>query len=170
MFCDKCGKIITESAKFCKYCGNELCVDVTESKIEPEVDDNLKKVVSKLERIRERESYYDRVFALIEKAGGEKLPHFGNLTFNEKVRIRFNGGTLFFGWLHYLWKGMWRKVLSYCGIFLLVMFFAEEFLKNTDIPNDSIERICSFAFMIFLCFNANIFIYRKEKLGDNSWF
>jgi hypothetical protein len=63
-------------------------------------------------------------FAIIQKAGGPRLPRFKDLTMGEKWKI-FSLLGFFFGLFYYLYLGMWKKALLYTGIAAALMITLE---------------------------------------------
>lgn len=82
---------------------------------------------------------YQRIFDLIDKAGGPSLPKFRSLTIRERLCVNLNWSARFGGPLWYLSKGMPKRALTQ-GLFLSQM-----------------NGI------------ANISYYKKVRFGDNGW-
>ena len=82
---------------------------------------------------------YQRIFDLIDKAGGPSLPRFRDLTFGERFKVNINWSARFGGPFWYLSKDMPKRALTQ-GLFL--------------------------AFVPGL---ANISYYKKIRLNDNGW-
>ena len=78
---------------------------------------------------------WKKKFALIEKAGGPKLPRARDLSFAERNSLVFNWLGALFNGFYYLAKGMWKKAITLTalavviGLVLDLVFFAAGFPK-----------------------------------------
>jgi hypothetical protein len=111
---------------------------------------------------------WKRRFKAIHKAGGPSLPHFKNLSREDRKAVpAFNVLAFLFGPIYYLVKGMWKKgltlfVLSLVGIVLLDMVMELVGLGKYT-------RATGFAAAAVYGALANRDYYRKMVLGENGW-
>src|SRR5690606_29033991 len=68
---------------------------------------------------------WKRRFAIIEKAGGPKLPKYRALERKERHEIAFNVWAGFLGPFYYLAKGMWKKALVLTPLVIIVAIIVE---------------------------------------------
>jgi len=106
-------------------------------------------------------------FDLIERAGGPALPRKKTLSASERFRTLFNFWALLFAPFYYLFKGMWRKALTYWlpGFLLLSLLDA----VAPDIDWDLVKRAVGIGTAILFTLRANIDYYKKMVLNDNGW-
>jgi hypothetical protein len=107
---------------------------------------------------------WQKVFALIDKAGGAALPNKGNLTKVELRRIRANGWAAVFNVLYYLFKGMWKKAL----LIWLAYFAAVIVADMIGTGGDLLWKVATLAVIVYCAMNANIDYYRKKR-GESFW-
>ncbi|MDD5395561.1 MAG: GYF domain-containing protein [Thiothrix sp.] len=105
-------------------------------------------------------------FALIEKAGGYKLPHFRDLTYGERRKVVINFWGFFFVGFYYLAKGMWKKAIVLTTLCFAAIVILEMILHAMGITN---TRITSFIASAVFATRANIDYYKKMVLNDNGW-
>lgn len=106
---------------------------------------------------------YASLFALIDKAGGVKLPDAKNLTTNEQVKIRINVFAFLFTIFYYVYAGMWKKGLALFGICLVI----------TTIIATLEPNFANFLWVVtslIFAMRANLDLYKEYKLGDKGWF
>ena len=108
---------------------------------------------------------WKRKFALIEKAGGPRLPNFSSLTLGERMQVGFNVLALLFGPIYYLIKGLWQQALAYTGIWLVAIF-----ILNSQGASDGLLNAAGFGFAGLCAARANIGYYKKEVFGEVIWF
>ncbi|WP_066568204.1 DUF2628 domain-containing protein [Snodgrassella sp. CFCC 13594] len=110
---------------------------------------------------------WKKKFRLIEKAGGEKLPRFKELTFKQRFALNFNIWALLFGPVYMLIKGMWKLAVSTLLITLVVAFVVGliELALQKNFGNGLFIGL-SAAFSML----ANRNYYKKMVLGRLDWF
>ena len=109
-------------------------------------------------------------FALLEKAGGVKLPKFKELSFGERSRVSFNIWAFLFSAIYYLIKGMWRKAISYTLLTTVASVVIGVVLVAVGMPEQSVDRMLWVAGAVWFATRANIDYYKKVMLSDNGWF
>jgi hypothetical protein len=156
-YCANCGNQVSETDHFCPHCGtprqpsNSVPIPVA-----PNIPPG-----------------WEKTFALIEKAGGPSLPRFRELTYWERMRIRFNFWAFIFGPLYYVTKGMWKKAITrffmaYAAASITVLVYQALGFK----PSAETLWVLIQAWIIYLSVfshYANVDYYRKVVLGDNGW-
>ena len=105
-------------------------------------------------------------FALLEKAGGLKLPKVKELAFGERAKAVFNVYGFLFGPFYYLAKGMWKKAISLGSACFVAVAILQGILAAMGISDDGVTVVISAA--VFAT-RANIDYYKKIVLGDNGW-
>lgn len=106
---------------------------------------------------------WKRKFRLIEKAGGPDLLDFRELPFGDRVSININFVALFFGPVYYLVKGLWRQVVVYTLVALVLILILDAIGLGT------ITRAVGSTLGIVYALRANISYYRKVVLGEAPW-
>ncbi len=114
-----------------------------------------------IEQLDVSESWKKR-FHLIEKAGGEKLTRFKELSFGEKFSINFNILAFLFGFIYFLIKGLWKPALLYF-IAVLILSLVEVFTGFNMGNAPYIGLTAGFASA------ANRLYYKKMVLGREDW-
>jgi hypothetical protein len=109
---------------------------------------------------------WTRKFALIEGAGGPKLPDLKKLKTGERVAVIFNIWGFLFGPIYYLVKGMWKKAITLTVFGLGIIFVAIAALTMAGIDA---ERSLRFIIPTLFAIRANIDYYKKVVLKDNGW-
>ena len=105
---------------------------------------------------------WQKRFALIDKAGGAKMPRFKELTFGERLAVNTNVLALFFGPFYYLAKGMWRKAIAITAIiFALIFVLVLLGLKSNGGIGGAAAVIWSMM--------ANMSYYKIKVLGEDHW-
>lgn len=109
-----------------------------------------------------------RRFALIEKAGGPKLPQYKQLSLRERLQLVSYLGLLL-GPFYYLAKGMWRKALTLTAIGLVVGLVLEPVITSVGLSEGSAYRMSSMVVPAICATRANIDYYKKICLGQDGW-
>lgn len=151
-YCQQCGVQAAGAATFCSACGTALDSGSASSAEAPAMSD-LPKV-------------WQTRFALIDRAGGAKLPQISLLTGGERGKVLFNLWGFLFGPFYYLAKGLWKKaivlfVLSSALIFVVALALQKLGMNDPLIPN--------VIGPIIFAVRANLDYYKKKVLGDNGW-
>lgn len=107
-----------------------------------------------------------RKFALIEKAGGTKLPDGKNLTTWERMAIQFGFLGFLFGPIYYLVKGMWKKAIVLTLLGLAIIFAVIAALAMAGIDGATATR---FVIPAIFASRATIDYYKKVVLKDDAW-
>lgn len=110
---------------------------------------------------------WQRRFAMIEKAGGPKLPKVRDLSFTERLSIFGNILAYLFGPIYYLTKGMWKKALGLCLLIflgLLVLLTIGHFFRI------DFTSIANMVGPVVFGTRSNIDYYKKMVLKDDGWF
>ena len=102
------------------------------------------------------------LFALIDLAGGIKLPEIKTLKFSEKMKISFNIWAFIFSIFYYLYHKMWKKGIVYLIISIVLIFLVDAFIPD-------LSKISSLITSVIFATRANIDLYKKYKLEDDSW-
>jgi len=108
---------------------------------------------------------WQRKFALLEKAGGPKMPKYRDLSFSERRGLLFSLWGFFFGPFYYLAKGMWKKAISLtavCTVLIVVLALIFSAMHWSD-------GILNIVAGVIFAVRANIDYYKKMVLGDNGW-
>lgn len=110
---------------------------------------------------------WKKVFSLIEKAGGVKMPKIKDLTPSERIKARLNFWAFFFGPIYYLIKRMWKKAITYFGLIIL-FFLVFDYITITYFHRSDIN-IPGVAVGIIWAVLANIDYYKIKVLGEDKW-
>lgn len=105
-------------------------------------------------------------FALIEKAGGPKLPKYNELAGNERSKVIFNIWGFLFGPFYYLAKGMWKKAIVLTALCLPAVILLDIAL---DSFSSRFSVITNFIVPAVFAVRANLDFYKKTVLADNGW-
>ncbi len=108
-----------------------------------------------------------KVFSLIDKAGGVKMPNIKDLTPSERIKARLNFWAFFFGPIYYLIKNMWKKAITYFGLIILFIV-AFDYIAITYFHKDDIN-IPGVAVGIIWAMLANVDYYKVKVLGEDKW-
>lgn len=155
LFCRGCGKQIHETALACPGCGAVQAM-VNPHSIPMSSSTSTSEVIS---------ASWQQKFALIEKAGGVKVPNIMGLGFGERMKVVFNIWGFLFGPIYYFTKGMWKKALPLFGIAILIILALEIICRKFGIPESITNFVCGSLFAS----RANIDYYKRIKLGDDGW-
>lgn len=115
---------------------------------------------------------FERVFTLIDEAGGTKLPHINKLNSKDKQVVAFNIWGGLFGLFYYLYYRMWKKGLTLTVVSIIVSIVLQLILAifMSESTLDSLTSLISFAVSIAIFgTRANIDLYKKYRLNDDSW-
>ena len=102
------------------------------------------------------------LFALIDAAGGPKLTDIKTLNFSQKMKISFNIWAFLFSIFYYLYHKLWKKGLVYLFISVVLIILIDIFLPD-------LSKASSFITSALFASRANIDLYKKYKLNDDSW-
>jgi hypothetical protein len=120
--------------------------------------------IGQIEQVSKR---WLEVFALIESAGGAKLPELKSLSRGDRYKIKMNWLAFFFGPGYFLAMGMWRQVVSYLVLMVLYYHTAEILMINvigmTEVPFPYLTYCLVWGMM------ANRNYYKLQVLGENNW-
>jgi hypothetical protein len=108
-------------------------------------------------------------FALIEKAGGAKLPRMKELKFGERMNVMFNIWAFLFGPIYYAVKGMWRKAIAYTVLAVLASTLLDLLLELAGINPEPLSRPIGLGMAAAFATLANISYYKKVMLSDKGW-
>jgi hypothetical protein len=107
------------------------------------------------------------VFALIESAGGAKLPELKSLGRSDRFKIKMNWLAFIFGPVYFLAMGMWRQVVSYLALMVLyyntVEFLMINMIGMAELPFPYLTYSLVWGMM------ANRNYYKRQVLGENNW-
>ena len=110
---------------------------------------------------------WKRRFRLIQRAGGPRMPQAKDLSFGERSKAMFNVLAFLFGPVYYLFKGMWRKALTFFVSVTAVVFVIALILELNGLGEYS--RSLAYGAAAFFGIRANIDYYKKMVLRDNGW-
>ena len=148
VFCRACGKQVDKTAAYCGSCGTAQA-SPGQAAVTADAAD----------------AHWTATFALIDKAGGPKLPKIWSMSYKDIWAIRFNPLAFFFGPIYYAKMGMWRKGLSLTGIGVVVVAIGCSILEVLGTNPDF--------FMLYLpgllMGQANVSYYKFVKSGQNAW-
>jgi hypothetical protein len=151
VFCRECGKQIHNSATTCSHCGAaqaSVSTAAAASRSFPQGKTEL----------------WENRFALIEKAGGPKLPNLRKLPFGEIWAIKFNLWAFIFQPFYYAAMGMWKKGLSLLALSVLIVGVAAVVVESMGVNSDFLLLVAPGIF----AGQANVSYYRFVKLGLNG--
>ncbi|WP_114971115.1 DUF2628 domain-containing protein [Rhodoferax ferrireducens] len=152
IYCHGCGKQIHETAPTCPQCGAPQALQVKSAQRAQAASTGLSDA-------------WTRRFALIEKAGGPKLPKMKELSFAERFQLIFNIWAFLFGPFYYAANGMWKKGLTLLGVCLVAVIILAIILEAIGISPDA---AAFFAAGVFSRRSSTDF-YKKMVLGDDGW-
>lgn len=155
-FCSKCGAELAAVAAYCGGCGTG--VSTTEDKLpnsasSPDIS------------TQEISDAWKEKFALIEKAGGVKLPKAGELGFRERSKVTFNIWGFLFAPFYYLAKGMWKKAMVLTALSIVIVVVLDAIFGGIGI----VDLMTNLVAPVIFATRANIDFYKKSVLGDNNW-
>jgi hypothetical protein len=152
VFCRGCGKQIKATAAACPHCeGAQAGVAgaAAAARSNPQGQGSL----------------WRRRFALIDKAGGPKLPNVWKLPINEVWSIKFNLWAFIFQPFYYAAKGMWKKGLTFLALSILIVGVAAMLLESMGVDSSFLLLVAPGIFSG----QANVSYYKFIKLGHNRW-
>jgi hypothetical protein len=118
-------------------------------------------------QIEEVSKRWLEVFALIESAGGAKLPELKSLGRGDRFKIKMNWLAFFFGPVYFLAMGMWRQVVSYLALMVLYFNTVEFLMINvigmTELPFPYLTYSLVWGMM------ANRSYYKRQVLSEKNW-
>jgi hypothetical protein len=152
VYCRGCGDQLSVSAATCTSCGAAQPIGASVAALPQSGDAAL-------------EAAWERRFALIDKAGGPKLPKLWSLPAGEVWAIKANLWAFVFGVFYYAAKGMWKKGLSLLGLASAIVFGGAVVLEAMGVSSDFLLLIGPAIFMG----QANVSYYRRVKTGLNGW-
>lgn len=115
---------------------------------------------------------FERIFALIDEAGGTKLPNVNKLNSKDKQSVIFNIWGGLFGLFYYLYYRMWKKGLV-LTLISIVVSIAVQLILAIFISESTMDSIGSFVSLgisvAIFGTRANIDLYKKYRQGDDGW-
>ncbi|WP_394787839.1 DUF2628 domain-containing protein [Rhodoferax sp.] len=153
VFCRGCGKQIHDTAFACPHCGAPQA-----DQAKPVPTASMAGSAGSPQALSEN---WQRRFALLEKAGGPKLPKLGDLPFKERLALIFNIWAFLLGPVYYAAKGMWKKGLVLFGICVVLAAIVSAFGIST-------QFVGFFAAGLYSR-RSSCDYYKKVVLGDNGW-
>lgn len=114
----------------------------------------------------------EKVFLLIDEAGGPKLPQIKKLNSKDRQTIVFNIWGGIFGLFYYLYHRMWRKALVLLLISIVVSVVIEMILSlfvDQNTLNTFVSFISLGVSVAIFGTRANIDLYKKHKLNIDGW-
>jgi hypothetical protein len=118
-------------------------------------------------QIEEVSKRWLEVFALIESAGGAKLPELKSLGRGDRFKIKMNWLAFFFGPVYFLAMGMWRQVVSY--LVLMVLYFNTVEFLMTNVIGMAELPFPYLTYCLVWGMMANKSYYKRQVLGENNW-
>ncbi len=155
-FCSKCGAELAAVSAYCGGCGTS----VSNEEIQPRPS-----AASPDTSAQEVSDAWKEKFALIEKAGGVKLPKAGELEFWERLKVTFNIWGFLFAPFYYLAKGMWKKAIVLTALSIVIVVVLDAIFGGIGI----VDLMTNFVAPAIFAARANIDFYKKSVLGDNNW-
>jgi hypothetical protein len=120
--------------------------------------------IGEIEEVSER---WLEVFALIERAGGARLPELKSLDRSDRFKIKMNWLAFFFGPIYFLAMGLWRQVVSYLTLMALYYNTADILMLNvfgmTELPFPFLSYSLVWGML------ANRSYYKRQVLGEKNW-
>lgn len=148
-YCFQCAKVQTVNAGVCNSCGATVSAfDSSAQEIEP---------------------VWQHRFALIEKAGGAKMPNLDVMPIDERYKIKFNFLAFLFGPLYYLIKGMWKKAITLWLLISIILMPCQMVLLMLGWPELVVMLLAGFFASWFFASRANRDYYKKIVLSQNGW-
>lgn len=107
-------------------------------------------------------------FKGIKKAGGPAMPHFKQMSKEDRKQVGlFNVLAFLFGPIYYIAKGMWKRALSLFFACFVVLFGLAIILEWAGMG--AIARFLGYGAAAVFAVRANIDYYKKMVLNDNGW-
>jgi len=159
-FCQQCGTEAAVATLFCAGCG----ANVTAPDVKAH-DPNAPLFAA----YADLGPKWVHNFALLEQAGGVRLPRLGTLPLGDRARLLVNIWALIFGPIYYAAKGMWRKGLALFLAMMVVLVLVELAAELLGIGDKKIELASDIVVPFIFAARANIDYYKKMVLGDNGW-
>ena len=113
---------------------------------------------------------WQKRFALIERAGGVKMPKLKELNFRERMACNFNLLAAIFGPFYYAAKGMWKRGLAYWGMAFAGILLLELIITLAGFGHVLKGVHYTGAWAALFGMMANRDYYKKVVLHDNGWF
>jgi hypothetical protein len=173
-FCEQCGAQLSAGAAFCSSCGKATSLSTTVPSA-PLTDTfgaaSITAAVAPADDLARLPGKWQRRFAAIEKAGGERVrwwrwPDARKLNWRERRQIYSNFWAFLFGPFYYLFAGMWRKAITLSFVALVIDVILGMAGDALNLPVDNFLWVVS-AVMFSQC--ANVDYYRKTMLKRNGW-
>lgn len=108
---------------------------------------------------------WKRRFALIEKAGGVHLTDFKTLSMGERYKARANWLAFLFGPIYYCCLGMWRKALTFVGLWIAFVVMAH----LIGISDRYVELLGRTLMPFLFAVRANVDYYKRMVMQENGW-
>lgn len=157
-FCHHCGtQASVATATFCQSCGAPLAAAsaAAAASASPETP------------AYDVSAGWKEKFALIDQAGGPRLPQIRALPFWKRSKVTFNAWGFLFGPFYYLAKGMPRKAATLTLItfllILVVLFVA------TALHSSFLMTTTKFIGSVIFATRANVDFYKKIVLNNHQW-
>lgn len=120
--------------------------------------------IGEIEEVSKR---WVEVFALIENAGGAKLPELKSLDRGDRFKIKMNWLAFFLGPIYFLAIGLWRQVVSYLTLMVLYFNTVDILMLNvfgmTELPFPVLSYCLVWGML------ANRSYYKRQVLGEKNW-
>lgn len=155
IYCHGCGKQIHETAPTCPNCGAPQALPKSAQRAQ----------TASAAASTGLSDAWMRRFALIEKAGGPKLPKLKELPFAERFQLVFNIWAFLFGPFYYAANGMWKKGLTLLAVGAVAVILLGMLFQAIGVSADAASL---FAAGIFSRCSVTDY-YKKTVLGDNGW-
>ncbi len=110
-----------------------------------------------------------RRFALIDTAGGPKLPNLKQLSSRQQIQLSSNLLGFLFGPFFYLAKGMWRKALTLTVVAVIASFAVEFAMRSVGVSEYVASSGSSMVGAALFAMRANIDYYKHVRLGNRDW-
>jgi hypothetical protein len=107
------------------------------------------------------------VFALIERAGGAKLPELKSMSRSDRFKIKMNWAAFFFGPVYFLAMGLWRQVVSY--LTLMVLYYNTVGILMVDVVGVTELPFPFLSYSLVWGMLANRNYYKLQVLGEKNW-
>jgi hypothetical protein len=169
-FCEQCGTQLGAGVVFCGSCGRAATL-LAAAPVAAQLGTTGTASATPADDHAGLPEKWQRRFAAIEKAGGERvrwwrMPEVKLLTRKEKRLITSNLWAFMFGPFYYLYLGMWRKAITLSVLALVIDVLLGMAGAALNLPVDNFLWIVS-AIMFKQC--ANVDYYRKTVLKRREW-